>query len=583
MFGKISISAKFIIPILTVAIIGSGILTYFNVKRQKGQMLLEVKKEAKIAASQLISIRSVIAKKQKIINSDSKGNIEYKGVIPAVVGREVADHFSQTTDYRMKQTSLKYRNPANKPDAWETRQLKKFENNPDLKDLSEITTLEDGSEVFRLAVPVKVEKACLKCHGDPATSPTGDGRDIAGRKMEGYKEGDIRGAISVIVPMDSVEAAITSNTNFNIKGTIIYLLLLGGAVVFVGTVITKKVIMKQISTVAEALKNAAEGEGDLTIRLEEKGETGDLTKWFNRFMDKLQGVIKEVAKDGQTLNDSSVDLLDVSKQMSEGAESVSGRSNMVASAAEEMSSNINSVAAAAEQASTNVNMVATATEEMTATISEIAQNSEKARAITGEAVSQVKQATDRVGELGNAAKEIGKVTEAITEISEQTSLLALNATIEAARAGEAGKGFAVVANEIKELAKQTALATREIKKEIEGIQNSTANTIKGISEISRVIDDVNEIVSTIASAVEEQSSTTQEIATNVVQASQGITEVTEKVSQNSTVAGEIAKDIHEVSQASGEMSHNSAQVSQRAEQLSKLAEQLNAVVERFKV
>lgn len=156
---------------------------------------------------------------------------------------------------------------------------------------------------------------------------------------------------------------------------------------------------------------------------------------------------------------------------------------------------------------------------MTTTINEIAQNTEKANTITGEAVSEAKGASDNVDELGSAAQEISKVTETVTEISEQTNLLALNATIEAARAGDAGKGFAVVANEIKELARQTAEATQDIKRRIEGIQDSTSGTVTKIQQISKVINDVNDIVSTIASSVEEQSVTTKEIATNVAQAS----------------------------------------------------------------
>ena len=99
--------------------------------------------------------------------------------------------------------------------------------------------------------------------------------------------------------------------------------------------------------------------------------------------------------------------------------------------------------------------------------------------MTEGAVAQAQKASAQVEALGKAAREIGEVLETIAEISDQTNLLALNATIEAARAGEYGKGFAVVANEIKELASATSEATMEIKNKIEGIQNTTAGTIKG--------------------------------------------------------------------------------------------------------
>ena len=368
-----------------------------------------------------------------------------------------------------------------------------------------------------------------------------------------------------------------------LKHTVIFVLLIC-AVVALGLtfLIARKITGPLLQEIVFAEKVS---EGDLTQQLDidQKDEIGILAKALNKTVSNLDQMFKDITAGVETLSSSSTELSAISQQMTSGSEQTSGKANTVATAAEEMSSNMTSVAAATEEASTNVGMVATAAEEMTAVINEIAQNTEKAQVITGEAVSEAKNASDKVYELGKAAQDIGKVTETITEISEQTNLLALNATIEAARAGEAGKGFAVVANEIKELAKQTSEATNEIKNKITGIQDSTQGTVTQIEQISRVVNDVNEIVSTISTAVEEQSVTTKEIANNVVQASQGIAEVTENVAQSSTVAGEIAKDITEVNQSASEMSNSSSQVNMSAEELSKLAEQLKEMVGRFRV
>ena len=344
-------------------------------------------------------------------------------------------------------------------------------------------------------------------------------------------------------------------------------------------------IVRPIRNAVASLKDIAEGEGDLRMRLDAKSkdEVGELGFWFNTFIGKLQGIVKQIMENSGLVDASSNQLSSTANELSTGAEDTSQMASNVATSSEEMSANLNNIAAAMEQSSTNANMVASAAEEMSATIKEIAENAERARSISSDAVHQAHNTSSKMGELGKAADKIGKVTEAITEISEQTNLLALNATIEAARAGEAGKGFAVVANEIKELAKQTAAATLDIKTLIDDVQRTTKTTGEEIGQISSVISDINDIVSTIATAVEEQTAATQEIANNISQTSQGIQEVNENVSQCSTVSSDITQDIARVNLAAAGISKSSRQVQASSEDLQRMAVELKNIVGSFKV
>lgn len=333
----------------------------------------------------------------------------------------------------------------------------------------------------------------------------------------------------------------------------------------------------------EFAEKMAQGDFSQVLEIRHNDEIGKLGNALNNMRSNLGQMIREISSGVETLSSSSTDLAAISQQMSQGANETSEKSEAVAAAAEEMSASMTSIAAAMEQASTNVAMVATASEEMTSTINEVAKNTESSRTIANTAVSQTKRASDKITELGAAAREIGKVTQTITDISEQTNLLALNATIEAARAGEAGKGFAVVAAEIKELARLTAKATDDIRGKIAGIQDATSVSIESITSITKIIDDINEIVSTTASAVEEQAVTTQEITENVAQASQGLAEINQNVSQSSRVAEEITTDITGVSRQSMEMTNSSSTISLNAGELLKLAHELKRMVENFKV
>jgi len=356
-----------------------------------------------------------------------------------------------------------------------------------------------------------------------------------------------------------------------------------GGAVFGGLILTRG-IATPLTVVVTNLENIAQGDlsKDAPPELQKReDEVGTLARAVQTMTASLRKMVQEVSSGIQVLSSSSTELMASSSEMTSGSRNASDKAHSVSAAAEEMSSNITSVAAGMEQTTTNLSHVATATEQMTSTIGEIAANSEKARRITDEATRQAGRITEQMNLLGVAAREIGKVTEAITEISSQTNLLALNATIEAARAGSAGKGFAVVATEIKALAQQTAAATEDIKGRIAGVQSATAGGITEIGKISEVITEVSAIVASIAAAIEEQATATKDIARNIAEASTGVYDANARVSETSQVSREIAKDIVSVDRSASEMASGSDHVRTSAGELSTVAESLRVTVGRF--
>ncbi|MCP4671096.1 MAG: HAMP domain-containing protein [Desulfobacula sp.] len=358
---------------------------------------------------------------------------------------------------------------------------------------------------------------------------------------------------------------------------------LGIGAILLSIMVFANQISRQLVRMKELAKTISKGDVRNRLPVEQRDEIGLVMASLNSICVKVGAMIQDINSHTQDLVSSSENLSLISEKMSADSEQTSEKSKTVAVAAEEMSSNMSSVAASMEESTTNTNMVVSSVEEMNATINEISNNTENARSISQEAVSKVNDSTQKIDELGQAARAIDKVVETITDISEQVNLLSLNATIEAARAGEAGKGFAVVANEIKVLANQTSTASLDIKEKIDNIQSSSSDTLNSIKEINDVIISVNEIVSTIASAVEEQSVTTQEISQNMGQASVGIQDINENVNQSSTVVSEITKDITKVNQSSENMAEKSGQVKMNAEDLSNLAQQLKGLIGQFSV
>jgi methyl-accepting chemotaxis protein len=276
-------------------------------------------------------------------------------------------------------------------------------------------------------------------------------------------------------------------------------------------------ITRRINRYVAATDDLAQGQGDLTRRLESGGrdELGRLAKNLNAVFGYIHDLAANVQSSAFQVGASSAEISAASKQMLEGAQEQARKTESSSAAVTELSASIQQVAENAMEATRVARSSGEAVQDAIGRMNEIR--------------TTVEEAAARIQELGESGKRIGNIVEVIRQISDQTTLLALNAAIEAAHAGEQGRGFAVVADEVSGLAKRVGQSARDIEDLIATIKEQTAEAVSamelGTSEVeagtglvTNTLTDLQTLVGVVedtAAAVQEQAVASDEIARNM--------------------------------------------------------------------
>ncbi len=358
----------------------------------------------------------------------------------------------------------------------------------------------------------------------------------------------------------------------SVSRNLIAIVLIGALILcVVGALLLTRTITLPLNHVSQALKNIAEGEGDLTQRLNLQGsdEVAQLANAFDLFVEKIHHIVANTKLVATRLQDAAADVDKLSNRSMLDIESEKSQLVMVVTAMTEMSATAREVAQNIEEAS---NAARQANDDADAGTRVVQQT------ITaiGELENEVEQASNAINELAADSRDIGSVLEVIQGIAEQTNLLALNAAIEAARAGEQGRGFAVVADEVRTLAGRTQESTLEINAKVEKLQ-SAAN-----KAVAAMVASKNKTELSVQEALSAGVSITT-IREGIKVISDMSVQVATAADEQSHVADEIDANLVSIDNAANSTANVAEETARSANHLVELSQQLQGLIGKFKV